>query len=336
MEKILELKFMIISFINEHRKLALRILAGLIVVVTIFVISSVFKSDKIGNTAGNLIMNHGMSAEAGKWTYYIEFDDNEPTGIYKVKTNGTKTVKVKSGYFEYINVIDKYIYCLEKDEEKNQYNLVKMKTNGNKKETLARNIDYGPITASGDRVYYFKDKNLYRVKTNGSNKEKISEKNISYYEVVGKSIYYIYQNDDSSYIATMKTNGKNNTRIGKLDNSKYISLHVKGNKVYYIVFDEERNYKLYKMNKNGMKEERIYSFQGSISNVNMQDKAIYYVSENKISTINYKAGDKETIKKVENIEAITIAEKWIFYSNKQEGDISLERMTINGKKEQSL
>lgn len=339
MEKIMQIKELVVNFINEHKKISLRILAGLIVLITIVVIASALKEDKIGNTAGNLMANHGISAEAGKWTYYIEFDDGEPSGIYRVKTNGSKTEKIKGGYFEYINVIDKYIYCLEKDEDKKQYNLVKMKTNGNKKETIAKNIDYAPITAAGDRVYYFKEGILYRIKTNGSDKQKLSEKDISYYEISGNMIYYIYENEGDSYIAKMKLNGEKNTRIGKLEDSSYVALHVKGNKIYYVILDEENKYKLFKMKTNGEKEERLYTFSNSIDCINMQDDTIYYVFRDgkyNISKINYKAGDKETIKKIDEVEAIGISGKWVFYVEESENDLIIERVTTNGKKEQSL
>lgn len=339
MEKIMQIKDIIIKFINEHRKLFFRVLAGLIIIITLMVIASAFKKNKVGNTAGNLMENHGISAEAGSWIYYIEFDDGNPVGIYKVKNNGSKTIKVKGGYFEYINVIDKYIYCLEKDEEKNQYNLVKMKTNGDKKEIIAKNIDYAPITATEDRVYYFKDGSFYRIKTNGSDRQKLSDKDISYYEISGKMIYYIYENEGSSYIAKMKLNGEKNVRIGKMDDSSYIALHVKGNKVYYVMYDSEQRYKLYKMKTNGEKEERLYTFSNPIENINMQDDTVYYVlkdGSDKISKINYKAGDKETIKKLDEVEAIGISGKWVFYVQENDKDVTIDRITQNGKKEQSL
>lgn len=341
MERVLQIKDMVINFIKEHRKIALRILAVLIVIITILVIKSALKKDKIGNSAGNLMNNNGISVQDGKWIYYIEFDDGEPAGIYKVKNSGTKTKKIKSGYFEYLNVIDKYIYCLEKDEDKEQYNLVKMKTNGNNKEILAKNIDYAPVTATEGRAYYFKDKNLYSIKDNGSDRQKVSDKNISYYEISGNTMYYIYENDGKSYIAKMKLNGKNNNvRIGKLDDAEYVALHVKGNKIYYIVYEEEKSYKLYRMNKNGEKEERIYSFSENIDYINMQDDAIYYVVNDggyKISTINYKAGNKGTIKKFDNEVKFTISNKWVFYATEnKDNEIVIERITTNGEKEQSL
>lgn len=339
MEKALQIKEIVFNYIKEHKKIALRILAMLIIFITIITISSVLKKDKVGNTAGNLIANHGISAESGKWIYYIGFDDGEPSGIYKVKNSGSNSKKVTSGYFEYINVIDKYIYCLEKEEDKEQYNLVKIKTNGNKKETLAKNIDYAPVTATEKRVYYFKDNTLYRIKTNGSDREKISDKKISYYEVCGNMLYYIYENDGDSYIAKMKLSKKENIRIGKLEDSKYLALHVKGSKVYYIVLDENKNYKLYQMNKNGENEKRIYSFSESIKNINMQDDAVYYIvqsGKDGISKINYKAGDKATIKKAEELETFGISGKWIFYVENKDNDIMIERITTKGKKEQSL
>ncbi len=316
MEKLLEIKDTVISFIRIHRSLSLKVLAGIIAFISILVISSALKKEKIGNTAGNLIANHGISAEAGKWIYYIAFDDNEPSGIYKVKKNGEKTEKIIEGYFEYINVLDKYIYCIEKDEDKNQYNLVKIKKNGDKKETLAKNIDYAPITASENRIYYFKDDNFYSVKTNGSDRTKISDKDIKYYEICDNKIYYIYENDGNSYIAKMKLNGENNIKIGKLEDSEYVSLHVRKGKVYYVVCDEDDNYELYKMKKNGEKEEKIYNFGEDIESINMQDDAVYYVvkdGEYKIKTINYKAVNKVNIKNVSELESFGISGKWVFY-----------------------
>ena len=340
MEKLLQIKDIVLEFIQTHKPLVLKILAAMIVIITILVISSVLKKDEIGNTSGNLNFNFGIATEAGKWTYYMEFDDNEPSGIYRVKTNGEKTQKIIGGYYEYINVLGNYIYCLEKDEDDNQYNLVKIKTNGSKKEVLAKNIDHKAVTASEDRVYYFKDANLYSIKTNGSDKNKISDKNIKYYEIYNNLIYYIYENDGDSYIARMKLDGDNNTRIGKLEDDEYIALHVNGSKVYYIVLEDESQYKLYKMNKNGEKEERIYTFSENIENINMQDDAIYYTVKDgdyKICTINYKAANKGVIKKVSNLDAIGISGKWIFYVYENEDDeIVIERIRTNGEKQQSL
>lgn len=339
MEKLLQVKDIVINFIETHKKIVLRVLAAIIVIIAILVITSALKKDKLGNTAGNLNANHGISAEAGKWIYYMEFDDNEPSGIYRVKKNGEKTQKIIDGYFEYINVLDKYIYCLEKDEDKRQYNLVKMKTNGNKKEVLAKNVDYAPVTASGDRVYYLKDDNLYSIKTNGSSKTKVSNKDIQYYEICDNRIYYIYESDGSSYIARMKTNGEKNVKIGKLEDSEYVALHVKGGKIYYIVCDNSE-YKLYKMNKNGEKEEKIYTLGKDIEYINMQDDAVYYAIEDgeyKISTINYKAANKGTIKKVSNLDAIGISGKWVFYvSENSDDEVVIERIKTNGEKQQSL
>ena len=69
-----------------------------------------------------------------------------------------------------LNVIDNYIYCIEKDEEKGQNNLIKMKTNGKKKEVLAQDVDASQVIAMEKWIYYFKNSNLYRVRTNGNGK----------------------------------------------------------------------------------------------------------------------------------------------------------------------
>lgn len=343
MELILEIKDRIINFIEINRTLVFKILAVLIIGITVLTIVSSLKQKDEGNTSGNLNFNHGISALDGKWIYYIEFDDNEPASIYRVKKNGDKKEKVIEGYFEYINVLDGYIYCLEKVEDKNEYNLVKMKTNGNKKETLAKNVDRNVVTATRKKVFYYKDKNLYSIKTNGNDKEKISSKEIKYYQVLGNKIYYLYENENDGYIAMMKTNGENNTRIGRVKDGEYLSLMVKGNKIYYISAekndDNQIEYKLHRMNKKGEKIETIYTFNEKIETVNMQKDALYYVVKDekyKIFKMSYTTGKRELIKMVEDFEAVGINDKWVFFVIEEDNELMTKRITKKGSKEQKL
>ena len=169
----------------------------------------------------------------------------------------------------YLNVVDNYIYCLEYDEDKEQNNLIKVKTNGKKKEVIATDIDEAAITTVDDWVYYFKNDNLYRVELDGEDREKISNKDIEYYQIEGNWIYYIY--DD--YIAKMKLNGEDSQKIAKADDSEYFdSLYVKGNKVYYIMSKLDDNYDwkyyLYKMNKDGEKAEEVCMLDENIYDSN--------------------------------------------------------------------
>lgn len=335
----------IINFIKLNKTWLFKILILFIVMMGIFTIVGKVKTDDNGNTAGNLY-THGISAIDGKWIYYISFDDNEPAAIYKVKKKGEKKEKITEGYFEYLNVVDGHIYCIERNEEKAEYNLIKMTIKGKKKETLAKNIDEEPITVKGKKVYYLKDRKLYSIKTNGSDRDKLSDKEIEYYQISGNMIYYIYSNEGDSYLAKMKKSGKKNLRIGKLkkeEKAKYKMLQVKGNKIYYITELENENsdktLALYAMNKKGEKIEKMHTLPDYSEIINMQEDAIYYVVEDdeyKIYRMNYKTGKREIIKKVDDLETIGISGKWLFYVTEADSDIIIKRIDFKGSKEQKL
>jgi len=86
-EKFIKTIKQIKGLINANKSISMKIIAGLIIIIAILVITSCFKGDKYGNTAGN-INNMGLAVQDGKWIYYVGIDNEDPVGIYKVKTNG--------------------------------------------------------------------------------------------------------------------------------------------------------------------------------------------------------------------------------------------------------
>ncbi len=333
------------QLISTKKSLVLKIAACIIIVVAILVIVSSLKGEKSGNIIGNSY-NEGLAVQKGNWIYYIELDDDEAVGICKVKKNGKKIKKVVEGSFKELNIVDNYIYCLEEDD--GQYNLIKMKTNGKNKTTLARDVDEDfPITATSKWVYYSKNYDFYRVKTNGTERTKISDKDIEYYQIEGNLIYYIYEKDSSEYIAKMKLNGEDTERIAKTKDDEYFeALFIKGGKVYYILSeeDEDYNYKysLYKMSKNGKNPKKICNLDENINDINMQKDYIYYtVSENyedySIKSIKYNGTDKKTIKKDERITDINAVKNWVIYLTVNgDNDSVLKMINMNGEKEKEL
>lgn len=344
-EKLMKSFEFVKQFISANKSLCMKVIAGIIIVIAIFVIASCLKGTEYGNSAGNSY-NVGIAVQDGSWIYYVEVDGNEPVGICKVKTNGKKTEKVAEGYMYYLNIIDNNIYCLEYDEDDYQNNLVKIQTNGKNKEILARDIDEAQVTAVDKWVYYYKNDNLYRVKLDGTDREKVSDKEIAYYQIDGDWIYYIYENDDSQYIARMKLDGDDSERIAKIDNSEsyeeYKTLYVKDGKIYYIIADinddYEIEYYLYKMNKKGEKIEKICKLDDNIETVNMQEDAIYYIvaedyDDYKIKSIKYNGTDKTTIEQTEMAGGINLAGDWIVYLGTNEDyDGVMKMVSLDGEK----
>ena len=344
-EKVMNFLKLSKEFCLANKSLVMKILAVVIVIIAIIVIASSLKGTRNGNLASNSD-NLGLAVQDGSWIYYVEVDDEEPVGICKVKTNGKKTEKIADGYMYNLNISDNYIYCLEYNEDEERNDLIKIKTNGKNKETLARDIDENQIMVSGKWIYYYKDDNLYRVKTSGTDREKISEREIEYYDIDGNWIYYIYENDNSQYIAKMKLDGEDATRIAKADEEEYETLYIKGGNIYDIASEEtdsyDRDYYLYKMNKKGNKEERICKIDTNIQYINMQEDKIYYTitenySDSTIKCIKYNGTDKTTIKKTEYAMNINVVEDWvIFLGIDEDYNNSMKMISIDGEDEKDL
>jgi len=345
-EKVVKRFQFVKKIIEANKEIARKILAGLIILIALIVIASCFKGTEYGNLEGNS-NNMGLAVQDGKWIYYVEIDNEEPVGIYKVKTNGKKTEKVVDGNMYYLNIIDNYIYCLEYDEEEARCNLIKIKTNGKNKEILARDIEKREITAVDEWVYYYKNNNLYRVKLNGTDREKVSDREISCYQIVEDDIYYIYEKDRVQYIAKMDLDGEDTERLAKADEDiEFETLYVKGGKIYYITSKQneeyDRDYYLYKMSKKGKNNERISKIDTNIQNINMQDDLIYYtVTEDyntfMIKSVKYNGTDKTLIKKNSMAININLAEDWIvFLGENDDGDSIMKMITTDGEKEKNL
>lgn len=330
------------SVFNINRKLIMRALAVLIIIIAIIVLMVCFKGKKHVNSFANS-NNKGIAAQDGKWIYFVDFDDDEPAGIKKIKQNGKKAEKVVDGSMAYLNISNGYIYCIEYDENESQSNLIKMKLNGKKKETLARDINLAPINVADKWVYYYKNSSLYRVKISGEDREKVSDKNIVYYQIEGKWIYYIYSKDSSCYIAKMKLNGEDNERLAKSD-SLFEAIYVDGGKLYYIEAKANKkydyDYNLFVMNTKGEKAEKICKIDTNIQEINMQKDRIYYTvtedyDEYEIKSIKYNGEDKTTIKKVEELESINVTGKWITFLDEAD-DYTIRMISVDGKKEKNL
>lgn len=345
-EKVIKGIIFLKNFYQANKSLSMKIIAALIIVATIIVILSCSNGMEYGNTSGNSSCM-GIATQQGKWIYYLEYDNNEVVGICKAKLNGTNKEKVAEGKFSYLNVVDDYIYCLEYVETETQYNLIKIKTNGKNKEILARDIDRNVIIAVDNWVYYNKNEKLHRVKFNGTDRTKISDKDISYYQIDGDEIYYIYKTEGTQYIAKMETDGEESRRIAKAhEELTFETIYVKGGKIYYIASnydkDYNREYYLYKMNKKGEKAEKVVRLDKNVNHINMQEDAIYYtVLENyntyRIKRIEYNGTNKKVIKETELVKTINVIEDCIIYITvDEEYDSVLKIVNNEGKEEKVL
>ena len=332
---------------KANRSIIMKLLAVIVVIIAVLVIVSALRGNKGINKYANS-NNAGIAVQDGSWIYFSKVEDGEAVGIYKVKQNSKDASKVIEGNLYCLNLVDNYIICLEEDDDDGQYNLVKIKKNGKNKEILAENIDQAPINVADKWVYYFKNQKLCRIKTNGNDKENISDKKIKYYQIDGNLIYYIYENNNSEYLAKMKLNGENSDKIVKANSEvDFEALYVKGGTIYYIQTELNKNYNveysLYKTNKKGDKIEKICDLDENIKYINMQDDRIYYTvtedyDEYELKSIKYNGKDKKTIKTFDGyVGDMNVLDKWVVVIT-VDGDYEQFTMMVNksGNKEKSF
>jgi len=315
----------------KNKKLA--IIVGVLLIIILFTIILLStKPEKHGNTNGNLY-NYGIAANKDNKVYYLGFNKYSPDGIYKVKKSGKKTEKISEDYGAYININGNYMYYVDMEN----YNLVKVKTNGKNEKTLVEAIDQLPITVFKGWVYYSKDEKLYRIKTNGNKEERILNKSAQSYQIVNGSIYYTYYDAGEYVLSKMKLDGSNAKKIGSDIGTVF---HVEGNTLYYLYKNNDYIYELHKMKANGKNKERITEMGEDIDDnyINMTNKGIYYLGatddgKQAIYFVKYNGKDKRKVVDIEIYSTpINVIDNYIFYTDIDDNsNMNTYKIKTNGK-----
>lgn len=335
---VVNLKDRITSFIIANKKIS--IIIGIILIAIIAIIIFVCnRKTKIGNTNTNL-NNLGFATQNNGWVYYLGFDEGQSDGIYKLK--GNKNKKIIDDYALYLNESDKNIYYLDSEE-----NIVKIKTNGEDKETVIEDVDIEKFIIVDDWIYYFDEAKLCKIRTNGKEKQIILEKSIENYEFNKDCIYYSYKDNGKYIIAKIKTNGEDNIKISENTGATFF---IKGNYIYYIYenyYEENNEYKneLWKTKINGKNKEKIADLSEKmyINSVNFNGNEIYYLKKDEetklaIYKINLKEGKETKVVDVNGyVTYLNIIDNWIYYPDVDEnGNDAMFRIKTNGTEKQNL
>ena len=325
-----------LNFFKARKKISISIL--LVLVLLIFAI--IYKSNsKEENLSGNL-NNLGFSVNFGKTTYCLGYKDGIADGIYKI--SGKNKTKISDDYGYYLNKSGNYIYYIDAIDN----NIIRMKTNGKKKDIIVENVDTEIMTVVGDYIYYFDNSYFYRIKTNGENKKRISNKSLEMYQIVGKYIYYSYMDNGSYSIAKMKTDGENNQKIASECGKAFC---VDGKHIYYICENNgnsnETFYELYKMNKNGENKKQLAKIEGILdqSSINFYGNLVYYAKrdtewKNAIYKIDLNGKNETKITDIVGyVTKINVNNNWIYYPDENNNnEVKIYRIKTNGTNKQEL
>lgn len=322
------------TFKNIHM-----IIISILIIIAVISIITAGSKIKTGNTNGNLY-NMGFSVKKNNNIYIL---NSMEAGIYKINKNGDKKEKITNEEAAYLNILGKNIYYLDTEN----YDIIKMKTNGEDKKIIAEDVDVAKISVVDNWIYYFDDSNFYKIKTNGKSKTFLSDKVIENYEIVENWIYYSYKNDGKYVIAKMKLDGGKNTKIADDLGEVFF---INNNYIYYINekydYDNyEYSYELCRIKTNGKNKEKLVQIDEdlNVETINFTNKSIYYVKEDKdrnTAIYSRKINGKEETKIVD-IETystyINIHDNWMYYLDENDnGEIKIFKIKINGENKQEV
>ena len=294
--------------LKQNKKITTIIICVLVVILAIMLICFGSKKE-VGNTIGN-IRNYGYSVEKDGWIYFFSPNaDCTQVGIFRMKS-GDKEQKTKEqlamdkwNVFSF-NVVDDYIYFISLMQED---------------------------VSETDNI----NNKIYKMKTDGTDLRVINDnefKNDSYeIYVVGKSIYYVDENDD---ICKMDLNGRHRKLVKEADSG---FLGITDKYIIYNVVNEDENvetdYITYICDLNG-KNSRPILENTRLANVNVIGDYIYYVDDSQhICKVKLDGTKNETLYE-EKAYNMNVTKDYIYYYNfadeENEKDVNIYRLKTDG------
>jgi predicted small secreted protein len=253
-----------------------------------------------GNTAGNIV-NGGFAALYEGWIYYAKSD-----GLYKVRTNGTGTKKIYSGYPSDINVIGGWVYFGDGNP------LYKMRTDGTGLKELS-NAFPSEITVAGSWIYFADDtEHPSRIRTDGTGEKILNTNEICFdMSVACGWIYYSkFEDYGNNKLYKMRTDG---TGRKKVTSDSVYDMNVVGDWIYYIKDfsrEDERGGCIYKIRTDGTGRAKISS--DFCHSLNVAGGWIYYIGNGYLSKMHMDGTGKKKLT-ADNSYDINIVGDWIYY-----------------------
>jgi hypothetical protein len=135
----------------------------------------------------------------GDWLYYTIPSQNDPGGIYKIKTDGTGRAQIFAGHAEKLWVMNGWIYYMHITNGGGYYwtdGIHRMKTDGTEDQVILakdQNSSFSGFFLDGDTIYYVKQNSLFRMNLDGSDNRKLRE-DVTRAVVIDGWIYYVCHN----------------------------------------------------------------------------------------------------------------------------------------------
>ena len=172
----------------------------------------------------------------GNYIYYLRYDKEDATSLYRVKIDGTEQEKIDNTPYYTCGVNGQYIYYngIEGDHD-----IWRLNTVSNSRENLYSDNCWSPIaTENGNVIYYLDCNNNYKLaKINLATGEKqiLCDDRIDRYNIAGGYIYF-QRSGKSPALCRINTNGQDYKEISL---GVYTDLNITGQYIYYRDFQSD-------------------------------------------------------------------------------------------------
>jgi hypothetical protein len=303
--------------------------------------------------ASNNIQNFGFVATDGIWEYRNKLEGGQYK-LYKIKLDGSQSVKLSDDSAVYINVSGDWVYYSSASDSGKIY---KVKTDGtNRIKALdASGWPVRSVRVVGDWIYYVTSESggamyICRVKTDGTGYTKFTLNNNSifltsdYINVIGDWIYTVcaepVPNTDyyASHLYKIKVDG---SQVVKINEDYSYRLNVLGEWIYYQ--NPNDNYNIYKIKIYGTEKTKLTNYtlnDGNVYNFIATYQGIFYSVHDSNFTGSDAVGlykimsDGSNVKRLTDsyVRFINSINNWIYF----EGENNRYRMMTDGTNLQEL
>ncbi len=267
--------------------------------------------------SGNLV-NRGLAAGDGEWLYYTSLEDQEESGIFKVRPNEEDLSKIVKDGADYLNVEGEWIYYRNRDEGDRIY---RIKTDGSSRERLSE-YPVGKMWVQDERIYFQheEDKTLYGADLEVADVEQLTEEELSGFMLDDDWIYFYRQgSEETSEIYRLRPDGTQPTLLKELPGID--SLNVYQDHLYFCRAEGESG--IYRMDKEGSGLEQLVETPSSY--INVAGGSIFYSNQDDGETLyRYDVGEEESNGEAvgrplrlndDPTHSIQVVGEWIFYSH---------------------
>lgn len=296
----------------------------------------------IGNTGssqGNMIYM-GRFIENGGWLYFSKYINNDsPTGLYSVKSDGTENVKLNDDRALYLNAEGDFIYYRNdlppdpnSDWIADKGYIYRINKDGSGRTKIGGSMVKNFLVVDGWIYYQNPDDKmrLYKMKTDGTNNLKVTDNEATYFGVEDGWIYYCDQANPWS-LYRVKTDGTGKVKICDQNYSIFI---VQDGWIYFL--DDYDKGRLHRMKTDGTDNMKLSDEMVSVFNV--YGDRVYYTDvsqdgNSRFYMMDADGANKFDLKKDNSGGAMIITGGWVYFSR---GGTDFYRMKTDGAGEMKI